>query len=122
MKGGETMRKMSRILITSLVLTVIMVISITGIAMAKGPYYGDCPSDGECPNAGDCPNPDCPNDGICIYDGEGPADGAGLQTQAQACQSTSTRNQYNNQSGAEGNCYANQHCKAIQNMYGVQSD
>ena len=112
MKGGETMRKAARILVTVLVVTIIMIISIAGIAMAKGPYYGECPNP-DCPNAGECPNPDCPNTSMIL------ADGSGTQTQSQLCNAVCNQNQFTHQFSDEGNCFNKQHCRAFQNRYGV---
>ena len=49
------MSKAARILIISLTMTVILIVSITGIAAASGPNYEDCPNYGDCPNDGSVP-------------------------------------------------------------------
>ena len=95
------MSKAARILVISLTLTVILIVSITGIAAASGPG----PNYEDCPNYGDCPN-----------------DGSGTQTQDQLCTSTQTQQQLNNQSGDEGNCICNKYCKNNQYKYGVEPE
>lgn len=56
------MRKGFKVLIISLMVTIIMVVALSGTVFAAGgPDSGDCPNP-DCPNA-DCPNPDCPSDG-----------------------------------------------------------
>ncbi len=108
------MKKASRRILIALAATVILVLSITGGAMAAGPYDGDCPNDGICQNDGVCPN-----DGTCLYDGEGPADGTGLQTRTQANMASSRQNQYANQFNTNGNCNNHQYSNAYRYGYGL---
>ena len=112
------MSKIVRVLTVSLILTVILIVSLTGIVFADGgknPEPGTCPNP-NCPNPepGICPNPDCLSD--CLNNGDG------SQIQSQVCTSTCNQTQFNNKYGAEGNCYSRQHCKTNQYMWGVESE
>ncbi len=65
------MHKVTKVLVTSLVLTVILIVSVAGTAFAAGP--GSNP---------DCQNPDCPcgdqnHNGPGYQNGEGPAEPQG---------------------------------------------
>ena len=99
------MSKIVKVLTLSLILTVILIVSLTGAVFADG---------GPNPEPGICPNPDCP--GGCQNDGDG------SQTQSQVCTSTCNQMQFINQYGAEGNCHSRQHCKTKQYMWGVESE
>ena len=60
-KGGSKVSKRLKVLIMSLLVTIIRVVAFAGTVFAAGgPNAGDCP---DCPDV-DCPNPDCPRDGI----------------------------------------------------------
>jgi hypothetical protein len=54
------MRKVLRMAGIASALVIILVVSITSVAMAAGPNAGICPNP-DCTNI--CPNPDCPGDG-----------------------------------------------------------
>jgi len=51
------LRRGLKVLIISLIVSIIMIGASAGVILAAGPYYGNCPNP-DCPNA-DCPNPDC---------------------------------------------------------------
>jgi len=55
------MRRRLKVLIISLIVTIIMISAFAGTVLAAGPNSGACPNP-DCPNA-NCPNPDCPRDG-----------------------------------------------------------
>lgn len=66
------MRKGLKLVIMSLLVTIIMIVAFAGTALAAGPNSVDCPNP-DCPNA-DCPNPDCTcdGDGPIYQNGHGP--------------------------------------------------
>ena len=66
------MRRGLKVLIISLIVTIIMIGASAGTVLAAGLNSGDCPNP-DCPNA-DCPNPDCPSDdnGPMYQHGNGP--------------------------------------------------
>ena len=91
------MRKPTKILVTSLIVSVFIVIYvITGIAVAKDPppiaYLNsvECCSAGECQSIGECTG-ECPDGGECL------PDGSDIKIQSHTCNSVCTQKQLNNQ-------------------------
>ena len=87
------MKKATRILLGSLILTVVLIITVVSVAAAAGPNNGDCPGGGECLYVGEClcdgecqGDCDCFNDCDCLrirkcqYDGECQGDCQYLRT------------------------------------------
>lgn len=129
------MKKTSRRILIAAAITLVLVLSITGVVMAAGPNGGNGTGDGTCPNP-DCPNDGvcqndgvCPNDGICQNDGECPNDGVcpndcdGDRTQtrnhAQTCNGTANRFQYNNRINADGTGDSYQYARMWRHMFGM---
>lgn len=138
------MKKYSKILVGALALTIILIVTITGVAAAAGPYYEDCPRECEGSNGGggqyngNCQG-DCDRecDGDCTCDCECQCDGdcqcgyqtlseteslegeSGTQTMAQVCNDVCEQNRKNYQSGENGNCNSIQHSNNYQYKYGA---
>ena len=112
MKGGENVRKIVKVLSTSLILTVLLIVSLTGIAFA-GDGHGPNPEPGTCPNPVG-PNPDCPYD--CLSDSDG------SPQQSQVCTTTCNQEHSLYQFGGEGECKSEIKCETKQWMWGIESD
>ena len=142
------MKKYSKVLIGALALTIVLIVAITGVAAAAGPYNEECPRECGGPNEdggqyngncqGDCDR-ECDGecDGDCTCDCECQCDGdcqcgcesqseteslegdSGTQTKEQACKSNRNQNQLNNQYGGNGNCNSFKNCNNNQYMHGV---
>ena len=126
------MKKVTKVFVGALVLTVILIVALTGVAAAAGPYNEDCPRECECPNEDECQcNGKCQGDCECQCDGECQCDcecqsdaesldvNKGSQTMAQNCVATHSQYRKNYQLGENGNCITNQYSNNHQYMNSV---